>query len=142
MKKNTEILEYLHLTLIASRAEITLTAKNQNMKKQAKRKLIRKIKAFSVFLSSNRVLQQASTSSISQKRNNLKKCKCFSPLSHLQHFQLLFFLLINRKYLIRGAPMYSSSLSFTFCFCFFHLLLFRRLQIDISSPFVVIKEKK
>lgn len=42
MKKNTEILEYLHLTLIASRAEITLTAKNQNMKKQAKRKLIRK----------------------------------------------------------------------------------------------------
>lgn len=73
MKKNTEILEYLHLTLIASRAEITLTAKNQNMKKQAKRKLIRKIKAFSVFLSPNRVLQQASTSSISQKRNNLKK---------------------------------------------------------------------
>lgn len=143
MKKNTEILEYLHLTLIASRAEITLTAKNQNMKKQAKRKLIRKIKAFSVFLSSNRVLQQASTSSISQKRNNLKKCKCFSPLSHLQHFQLLFFFLINRKYLIRGTPMYSSSLSFIFLFLlFFHLLLFRRLQIDISSPFVVIKEKK
>lgn len=52
MKKNTEILEYLHLTLIASRAEITLTAKNQNMKKQAKReKLIPKIKAFAVFLS-------------------------------------------------------------------------------------------
>ena len=115
MKKNTEIPEYLHLTLIALRAEITLTAKNQNMKKQAKRKTYSENQSvFSVSLSWNRVLQQASTSSVSQRRNNLKKCKCFSPLSHLQHFQLLFFLLINRKYLIRGAPTYSSSLSFIF----------------------------